>query len=67
MRLSVSYSQDRIYPLEVYGPLQSLLLQSLEAVVRSGLHAVVMEGKEEEIANVCACVCVCVCVCVGHH
>lgn len=33
MRLSVSYGEDHIYPLEVYGPLQSLLLQSLEAAV----------------------------------
>ena len=40
VRLSVSYSEDYIYPLEVYKPLQSLLLQSLETQVRGGV------GKE---------------------
>ena len=34
MRLSVSYSQDRIFPLEMYRPLQTLLLQTLEVLVR---------------------------------
>ena len=33
MRLSVLYSQDSIFPLEVYKPLQSLLLQTLEVLV----------------------------------
>ena len=34
MRLTAGYSKDHIYPLEVYKPLQSLLLQSLETDVR---------------------------------
>ena len=34
MRLSVSYSQDRIFPFEMYRPLQTLLLQTLEVLVR---------------------------------
>lgn len=49
MRLSVSYAEDHIYPLEVYGPLQSLLLQSLEAEVR---RRRVRHGSID-------CVCVC--------
>jgi Ras GTPase-activating protein 3 len=32
MRLSVSYSQDRIFPFEMYRPLQTLLLQTLEVL-----------------------------------
>ena len=34
IRMSVRYSQNFIYHLDVYGPLQSLLIQSLEAEVR---------------------------------
>ena len=36
IRMSVRYSQNFIYHLDVYGPLQSLLMQSLEAEVSGG-------------------------------
>ena len=42
MRLSVSYSQDRIFPLEMYKPLQGLLVQTLEVLVRQSYYVLVL-------------------------